>query len=66
MKTTICPYKAENNKTCSHKGCKPNKGNQRKCGFKHHYNCELFRNWLALSEKSKFKGGKPQIEVSEG
>lgn len=55
MKNNIitCPYRAINKKTCSHKGCKLNKGGEKKCYFKYPHNCELFIQWVDISDKHR-------------
>lgn len=56
MKIHQCPYRAKNNKTCTHKGTKKNRGKKRKCIYNHAHNCDLFLEWVDIAlnqEKSK-------------
>ena len=48
----VCPYKASNNSTCTHKGCKINKRGKRYCNFKNPMKCKLYIEWLENKEKS--------------
>lgn len=45
-----CPYRDAYKKTCTHKGCKPNKAKKRFCVFKHPHNCKLFLEWVKIAE----------------
>lgn len=49
----ICPYKSTNKNSCSHKGCKSNRGGKRKCGFNWPHNCPLFVEWMDDSDKHR-------------
>lgn len=51
-----CPYKSSGNGTCSHRECKSNRKGKRYCGYEYPHNCEMFRKWLSIKEKSKIEG----------
>ena len=54
-KPIICPYKSSASGQCSHKGCKITRKRIRYCGYKNHYNCPLFIEWLKKARKSKIQ-----------
>lgn len=46
MDKTICPYKATNKKSCSHKRTSPTRKGKRYCGHNRPESCELYKEWL--------------------
>jgi len=64
-KINLCPYKASNCKSCSHKGCNINRKSKRVCIYSNPLKCSLFKEWLKQNKKSKIEHLKHEIEVCE-
>ncbi len=55
-KPELCPYKVNASGQCSHKACEVLRKHKRYCGYKKHYNCPLFIEWVKKARKFKIEG----------
>lgn len=55
-KLELCPYYSTCSGQCSHKGCEISRKQKRYCGYKNHYNCPMFIEWVKKARKAKIEG----------
>jgi len=56
-----CPYRASNNKVCTHKGMPINRKHKTICPYNSEKKCEMYNEWLELKSAC---GGTLEAEIN--